>query len=618
VTLLTSTFWRLDVDFMSAEVFNQPYAKVAERIYPHPKYRSFTIKKRGGGLRQIFEPRLHVKLLQQSALVKLRELAYPEKPCVHGFVSKRSIVTNAAAHTSESTRFVLNVDLADFFPSITFFRVRGLLMKSPFNFCFEVATVLAHLFTFNGVLPQGAPTSPFISNLICRGLDKDLTALAKRHRSTYTRYADDITFSFSTRHASNLPKSICAFDGGATAVGEELKALIEKHGFKLNEAKTRVSSKSSRQEVTGLTVNEFPNVRRTFVDSIRGGLHAWETYGYEAAEQNWQERIKKWVNEEPSKREWRRQTRKARAPSFAMLLWGRLLFLRMVRGKEDPLYNRLAERYNTLVGKATTLSSIKRPSLPFVSSVLTETEIDRAVYLIEWMGDYRLPAGGTEVVTMQGTAFAFLRDNLLISCNHVFTAELDSNKVIDRNDVDGVSMSVTNVATGNEYSVELIARDQYRDLALLKILDPKGGERHFRNAGQIQAQTPGWLIGHPNQSTGRHPTKSKTVVSAVFPKNGLRRLEVGMQIRKGNSGGPFTSLSFRLLGVVQEGATIDTGNNECLAVDELNAWLKTIPLSDHFGEAVFSSAPNQPVVSASRPSVAPALPNLRQHPLSHE
>ncbi|MGN6017354.1 reverse transcriptase family protein, partial [Staphylococcus aureus] len=110
------------------------------------------------------------------------------------FVKDRSIVDNAKLHTRK--KYVFNIDLSDFFTSITFPRLRGLLMAKPYSLQSGVATVIAHLCTVGGVLPQGSPCSPVISNMICATLDRQLKGLAIRNRARYSRYADDITFSF--------------------------------------------------------------------------------------------------------------------------------------------------------------------------------------------------------------------------------------------------------------------------------------------------------------------------------------------------------------------------------------------------------------------------------------
>lgn len=289
---LESALTRTDVKLMSAELLGVSYEELKTLIYPRPPYKLFIIRKRDGSPRTLAEPRLKLKQFQTRILNFLEENAGSFKPNVHGFVRGKSILTNAREHCSPRTHHILNLDLEDFFPSITFYRVRGVFQKHPFCFSYESATVLAHLCTLDGKLPQGAPTSPFLANLVCRSLDRDLANLARQYRAIYTRYADDITFSFNVRNADRLPAAICSVVDRQVMLGPELcDIIINRHHFSINQAKTRIQNKFHRMEVTGLTVNEFPNVRRRFIDQVRGALHAWERYGYDAAQSAWEDRI---------------------------------------------------------------------------------------------------------------------------------------------------------------------------------------------------------------------------------------------------------------------------------------------------------------------------------------
>lgn len=585
---LLTFMYQTDVQSMSGGVFGEDYSEVKKVIYPHPPYRAFLLKKRGGGNRLIEEPKRRVKVLQLKALEFMAQFASKERPCVHGFTKDRSIVTNALAHWQRRPAFVLNIDLKDFFPSITFFRVRGLLQKPPFSFSYEVATVFAHLCTRDGKLPQGAPTSPFLSNLICRSLDRDLMELAKRHRCTYTRYADDMTFSFSVRSAVNLPSSICSFDGGAASLGEELRLLIKKHSFEVNERKTRISSRHSRQEVTGLTINQFPNVPRQFIDSVRGALNAWDVHGYEAAEQGWQDRVKKTAGQALKEMAWPRQTRAGTPPQLRNVLWGKLLYIRMVRSERDPLYNRLAQKFNDLVAREKAKNpGFRVAGLPILWEVHRSEQVAKAVYVVNWMGDAQIPGrspGETEVAGSQGTAFAYRRNDMLITCEHVLRSELEAGGMADVSLIPGVEFTATNVASGFESKVTVVARDQDRDVAVLRIDTPKPGLRHFvRGSAPAAVGMAARLIGFPNWSAGRPANVESTTVTNVYPKKGLAKFEVGNLIRKGNSGGPITSEAFELLGVAQEGAKQDAGNNEALSVNELDSWLANVDLAAAFG-----------------------------------
>lgn len=576
-----------NVHAMSQGVFGHDYSVIQRILYPHPSYRSFYIKKRSGGSRLIEEPKQQVKLLQQKALEFFSQFALNERPCVHGFVKQRSIVTNAQVHSERRPTFVLNIDLKDFFPSITFVRVRGLLQKPPFRFSFSVATVFAHLCTHAGKLPQGASTSPFISNLICRSMDRDLMALAKRHHCTYTRYADDMTFSFSVRSAANLPINICTFDGGVASVGEELLSIIKSHSFDINGAKTRISSRHSRQEVTGLTINKFPNVPRQFIDSVRGALHAWKVYGYAAADQAWQERVRTTEGHALNEKAWKRQTRASKPPKLDKLLWGKLLYLRMVRSERDALYNRLAQQYNDLVTLEKAADPLfKAASLPTHFEVHRKEHVGKAIYVVEWMGDAQVagkPVGETEVVGSLGTAFAYWRSDMLITCEHVLRCERQDGGMSDVSTTKGAVLMVKNIATGIESAATIVERDVNRDLAVLRIDSPGVGMRHFvKSAVPLSEGIPAYLIGFPNWSPGRpHNTQSSTVTS-VFPKKGLTKFEVSSLIRKGNSGGPIACLEFGLLGVAQEGATQAVGNNEGISVGELDKWLQSLDLTEAF------------------------------------
>ena len=177
-------------------------------LYKVPKpsmYHSFTIPKASGGVRQIDAPKQHLKLLQSrladllsDCLVELEKHEPHRSKVSHGFHRGRSIITNAVPHSRR--RYVLNLDLYDFFGAINFGRVRGLLIKgAAFQLDPAVATVIAQIACYDNRLPQGSPCSPVISNLVARIMDVRLARLAKTHRCTYTRYADDLTFSTNQR-----------------------------------------------------------------------------------------------------------------------------------------------------------------------------------------------------------------------------------------------------------------------------------------------------------------------------------------------------------------------------------------------------------------------------------
>jgi RNA-directed DNA polymerase len=321
-----------------ASLLNLNYPRLAHHIYRVPsnkKYKTFSLPKKMGGERTISTPVSALKIIQWK-LNQILTAVYEVKPSVHGFVPGKNIVTNAKAHAGK--RFVLNLDLADFFGSVNFGRVRGLFMATPYNLPAKVATVLAQICCHEDKLPQGAPTSPIITNMLCAKMDSQLQRLAKDCRATYTRYADDITFSTTLKEFPEaLAYAIETEDGDKLLLGDCLLVIITDNGFNINEKKVRLQVRSNHQEVTGLTANEFPNVKRTYVRQIRAMLHAWAKFGLEAAEKEYREKY----------------NTKARLAvkgevSFKQVLKGKIEFLGMVKGKSNSTYNKFLKSYLNL------------------------------------------------------------------------------------------------------------------------------------------------------------------------------------------------------------------------------------------------------------------------------
>ena len=321
-----------------ADLLEIPYSYLNRIVYwgrrRHP-YRTFTIKKRSGGLRKISAPPTSLRILQ-SKLNTTFQLVYRRKPSAHGFITGRSILSNAQRHIGK--RFILNLDLENFFPTIHFGRVRGVFMSKPYSIPAPAATVLAQMCCHDGVLPQGAPTSPIVSNMVCAKLDGDLQGLAKKYRCTYTRYADDITFSTTVpKFPRDLAVPFTALSGDGLIVGKELADTIESNDFRINAKKQRLQIATGHQEVTGLTVNKFPNVSRQLVRQIRAMLHAWDVYGLEAAEE---EHIAKYAN--PSRRS------RDGSVNYGNVIKGKLAFLSMIKGDADPTYRNLRNHLSKL------------------------------------------------------------------------------------------------------------------------------------------------------------------------------------------------------------------------------------------------------------------------------
>ena len=247
--------------------------RMAEARRRHLMYKEFDIPKRTGGTRRITAPTGKLKDIQKCISVIIAPY-YRIPDCVHGFAEGKSVASNASMHTAKN--YVLNIDLKDFFPAITYTRVVKSLKELGFND--EVSDIIARLCTIpmwdeqnqmlRNSLPQGSPASPLLSNIVCISLDRRLSGLAKRFGLTYSRYADDITFSSD--------HSVYAKDSEFL---KELENIVESSGFKINEKKTRLQKKGSRQDVTGLIVGEQINTYRQFTKNLRAAVFHAENNG---------------------------------------------------------------------------------------------------------------------------------------------------------------------------------------------------------------------------------------------------------------------------------------------------------------------------------------------------
>lgn len=239
-------------------------------------YNTLEIPKKNGDTRTICVPNKNLKKVQKKLYNKLSTY-YDEiktqnnftSKISHGFEKNRSIVTNAEVHKNK--RYVVNLDLLDFFPSINFGRVRNYFIKNNyFEINDDIATILAQLTCYKGTLPQGASTSPLIANMICNIMDIRILKIAKKYRLDYTRYADDLTFSTNNKYFLNDYDKFL----------EDIKNIIHRSGFELNSKKTRLLFSNSRQEVTGLVVNKKISVPKEYYKNTRAMAHSLYKNGY--------------------------------------------------------------------------------------------------------------------------------------------------------------------------------------------------------------------------------------------------------------------------------------------------------------------------------------------------
>ena len=249
---------------------------------PLQHYRYAYLSKRAGKLRLVEAPKPRLKAIQRRILHEILS-AVPVHSCANGFVAGRSCLSGAQVHAGESV--VATFDLAEFFPSIGLARIHGIFRG--LGYPWAVARRLAGLCTtvtptdvFRRApdsqrpdpglqalyrvphLPQGAPTSPALANLLAWTLDRRLHGVARAAGANYTRYADDLAFSGDADFASRLG-----------AFHKTVETILNEEGFSLNAAKTRIMPRNTRQRITGIVVNERCNIGRAEFDTLKAILH---------------------------------------------------------------------------------------------------------------------------------------------------------------------------------------------------------------------------------------------------------------------------------------------------------------------------------------------------------
>lgn len=482
--------------------------------YRGEMYHQFSIAKGAGKTRLITAPDRRLKILQ-SKLAPILDQLYLLRNPVHGFVPARSVKTNAEAHGRR--RFVLNLDLQDFFPTITENRIRGLLTSLDIDT--RVAEIIARLCCFNRHLPQGAPTSPVLSNMICYRLDTELLQIAKGARSIYTRYADDITFS------SYQPPAPL-FEGALPTVGRfspdvlapGLRGSFQSNGFTLHPDKAHYADRNSRRVVTGVKINDGLNVDRRYVRHIRALLHSIEILGSTGAQAKYASTGGK--------------------GSLAAHLRGKISYITYLKGLTDPVVRALAVRYN----KSFPHHTIK-------SAPTADERRDRSVWIVEHS------ANGGE----QGTAF-FLKGFGLVTAAHC---------------VEGISDFTVYHPTkpANQFEVNVLKRCEHRDLAILA--HAINETEYFELEPASRTVAVGNVVtayGYPGYGPGDKINVRSGTVSSLPIKSAVQMIEVTQELAQGMSGGPILDAHGEVLGIIHKGGPGE-GRQLAVHINVLQMWV---------------------------------------------
>ena len=489
---------------------------------PENMYSTFSIKKRNGSDRQISAPQKELKAIQRK-LAHVLTCVYEPKICAYGFIEGKSIVGNASQHSKRA--LVLNIDLKDFFSQIHFGRVRGMLMKPPYSIGEEAATTIAQIACLNGKLPQGAPSSPIITNMICAPLDNALMRLAKKTNCIYTRYADDITIS---TYKKAFDKDVVYYEDDEIRIGSKLAGILEKHSFCVNPQKVTVREHSKRQEVTGLTVNVFPNLRRSYIRNLRAILHHCNTHGfYNTAKEYISKGFCKnpvilAAADEPEKREiiesW-----------FECVLKGKINYIKQVKGEGSLTYLSFAQQLNKILG---------RPVID-VSNLyeLNRLAMDNTFVLECEMGD----------TFEQGSAFHIPEIGLVTSFHVVEHGVLYK----------AYTCSAYKQASFGAVGLDANKRtaDKRIDYAIFDITPPGSEGKGLRigDSSNLHVGDQVTVIGYPNHQEGNSPyiqncaiTSKKTFLDAPF-------YTVSGRIVHGASGGVVLNEKREVIGIIKGG-----------------------------------------------------------------
>jgi RNA-directed DNA polymerase len=545
-------------------------------LYPQTKinYITFSIPKKNGDVRTIHAPKNHLKHFQRL-LAKYLLTTHNAKSCTHGFVENKSIKTNAQPHIGKE--YVFNIDLKDFFQTIHYGRVKRLFMAYPFNASENVATVVAQLCCFNGHLAQGAPTSPIISNMIALKLDGQLLSVASKNQCHYTRYVDDLTFSFTCKK-HRLPKDIVKISNEDEATpGETLTNIILKNGFTINPEKTRLKHRSQRQVVAGVTVNEFTNLPRSYIRLTGSLIYALEKFGPINAEIKYVEGLNEARQLTPYQLD---KIKKSNGEFFKTVVKGRLDFLKMIRGKSDSIYRKLAYRFSKAIGKE------DKNLMKSAQDILGES-----VFVVE------------EVMSeSQGTAF--LLDGAGIVTNfHVvdgITQELAP---------DCVSF-ITNEATSRTLSAQLVFSCKERDLAIFypdQNFDTIRPLKMRKKDGLTRVLDPILSMGYPNHSDGTPPYFNTGKVVQQRNVLGRNYWLVDIPLLKGNSGGPIFNKSMEVIGI----ATIGTTRNDLASI--LHGFLPVEKLKEIIKLPEFIYRKRYLAIKNNQPNLSCSLPRSHSY-----
>ena len=483
------------------------------------QYSTFYIKKRNGQQREINAPIKNLKILQRKILEFLTELYIPKK-CVYGFVRLRGIKQNADNHVSKTT--VINIDLKDFFSQIHYGRIYGALQSKPFCLHQDIAHIIAQIACFKGVLPQGAPTSPLLTNIICRSLDNQLVRLARENHCFYSRYADDLVFS---SYKKKVPTQLLQNKHGEKCIGSDLRDVLANNGFEANERKICVYDKSTRQQVTGLTVNSKVNVSRDYLRSIRAIIHNCLKKGVFITAKTYVDRgfcknnkIRSMIVDDERKEEIEKW--------FKTVLKGKLQFICNIRGVNDLLFLSLAEQLNYAFNEDIF-------NVEYLEKM--RTQIESNVFLVKSADRQH-----------QGTAF-YLQGYGIITSYHLIKESISYEAILSKTDRE--NEKIASLLKG----VNSVCEDKDIDFIVFSYNGFKGVSYPIGDSKLLAIKDYVTTIGYPNHFEGDSAHVQKCEITSTVKFHGGIMYTIKGVITHGYSGGIVLNERNEIVGLVKGG-----------------------------------------------------------------
>jgi len=502
---------------LKRQIFYYAYVRKQEK-----SYRKFFLNKKSGGTRNICAPEDGLMYVQKKIANAIYDACSDKlSRFVYSFRRGLSIKDFAKFHIDK--KVIIKLDISDFYGSINFGRVLGMFMAAPFNLPYNVSVVLAQLCCFEDGLPQGAPSSPIISNIIGYSLDKNLSIFAKDRGFQYTRYADDMVFSARTTRRIG---DFCGRDlvSSVFVPTDEISKLVSDCGFSLNVGKTRVLLRESKQLITGLVCNQKINVDRNYVRRILTLINLMKKNPDSALQ---------------AYNEWRKN---GSVNDIYSAIRGMVNYVRHVKGAEDQVYCNLARRFNKAAPEG------YHVPLPASKIVLSDGDVEKAILVIRsCYEEYGTPipvdcdddTESRHIFFKTGTCF-FLHGIGLVTSFHCLLEK-------------ATVFMCKNIHFTYDYR-DVIAADPALDIAILDPVSyPLGMRKEFPcgSGAEIPIGTPVKLYGFPHYQEGDGLCCEPTQVSQKKIYNGQTQYLVSGGIRQGQSGGPVVNDNGEVVGVIR-------------------------------------------------------------------